>query len=40
MIARPMALLLKCLDPSTSNGVREALFAKLCRIDPTAAMDV
>jgi type VI secretion system protein ImpA len=40
MIAPPMALLLKCLDPSTSNGVREALFAKLCRIDPTAAMDV
>jgi len=40
MIAPPMALLLKCLDPSTSNGVREALFAKLCRIDPTAAMDI
>ena len=40
MIAPPMALLLKCLDPSSSNGVREALFAKLCRIDPTAAMDV
>jgi len=40
MIAPPMALLLKCLDPSTSNGVREALFAKLCRIDPTAALDV
>jgi type VI secretion system protein ImpA len=40
MIAPPMALLLKCLDPSTSNGVREALFAKLCRIDPTAAIDV
>jgi type VI secretion system protein ImpA len=40
MIAPPMALLLKCLDPSTSNGVRDALFAKLCRIDPTAAIDV
>ena len=40
MIAPPMALLLKCLDPSSGNGVREALFAKLCRIDPTAAMDV
>jgi type VI secretion system protein ImpA len=40
MIAPPLALLLKCLDPSISNGTREALFAKLCRIDPTAAMDV
>ncbi|MBV8675405.1 MAG: type VI secretion system domain-containing protein, partial [Acidobacteriaceae bacterium] len=40
MIAPPMALLLKCLDPSTNNGSREELFAKLCRIDPTAAMDI
>ena len=40
MIAPPLALLLKCLDPSTNNGVRETLFARLCRIDPTAAMDV
>ncbi len=40
MIAPPMALLLKCLDPSTNNGVRDELFAKLCRIDPTAAMDI
>jgi type VI secretion system protein ImpA len=40
MIAPPMALLLKCLDPSINNGVREALFSKLCRIDPTAAMDI
>jgi type VI secretion system protein ImpA len=40
MITPPMALLLKCLDPSSSNGVREALFAKLCRIDPSFAMDV
>lgn len=40
MIAPPLALLLKCLDPSTNNGAREELFAKLCRIDPTAAMDI
>ena len=41
MIASPLALLLKCLDPSEdSNGKREALFSKLCRIDPIAAMDV
>ncbi len=40
MITPPMALLLKCLDPSNSNGAREALFAKLCRIDPSFAMDV
>jgi type VI secretion system protein ImpA len=40
MIAPPMALLLKCLDPSINNGVRDELFAKLCRIDPTAAMDI
>lgn len=40
MLSPPLALLLKCLDPSTANGARETLFAKLCRIDPTAAMDV
>ena len=40
MLSPPLALLIQCLDPGASNGVREALFAKLCRIDPTAAMDV
>jgi type VI secretion system protein ImpA len=41
MIAEPLALLLKCLDPSNdTNGQREALFSRLCRIDPIAAMDV
>ncbi len=41
MIAQPLALLLKCLDPSNdTNGEREALFSRLCRIDPIAAMNV
>jgi type VI secretion system protein ImpA len=41
MIVQPLALLLKCLDPSSdTNGTREALFSRLCRIDPTAAMDI
>ncbi len=39
MIAPPLALLLRCLDGSENNGVREAVFARLCRIDPLAAMD-
>lgn len=40
MLSPPLALLLQCLDHESDNGVREALFAKLCRIDPTAAMDI
>ncbi len=41
MIAEPLALLLQCLDPSSdTNGQREALFSRLCRIDPIAAMNV
>jgi type VI secretion system protein ImpA len=41
MIAPPLALLLRCLDTSENGGnVREAVFARLCRIDPTAAMEV
>jgi len=40
MLSPPMALLLRCLEPGSGNGAREALFAKLCRIDPTAAMDI
>jgi type VI secretion system protein ImpA len=39
MIAPPLSLLLRCLDASENNGVREAVFARLCRIDPLAAMD-
>ncbi len=41
MIAPPLALLLRCLDASENGeNVREAVFARLCRIDPTAAMEV
>jgi type VI secretion system protein ImpA len=40
IIATPLALLLRCLDPSESGGMRESVFARLCRIDPIAAMDV
>lgn len=39
MIAPPLALLLKCIDGSENGGVRETVFARLCRIDPIAAMD-
>jgi type VI secretion system protein ImpA len=40
MIAPPLALLLKCIDGSENGGMRETVFARLCRIDPIAAMDV
>jgi type VI secretion system protein ImpA len=40
MIAQPLALLLKCIDPSDDSGERETLFARLCRINPIAAMNV
>ena len=41
MIAPPLALLLRCLDASENgNNVRDAVFARLCRVDPTAAMEV
>ncbi len=41
MIAPPLALLLRCLDASENGAnVRDAVFARLCRIDPTAAMEV
>ena len=39
MIAPPLALLLKCLDGSENGGMRETVFARLCRIDPISAMD-
>jgi type VI secretion system protein ImpA len=40
MISPPLALLLQCLESVESNGTREALFARLCRIDPIAAMNI
>lgn len=40
MLSPPLALLIQCLEPGGEDGAREALFAKLCRIDPTAALDV
>jgi len=39
LLAPPLALLLKCLSgKAEANGRREAVFTKLCRIDPNAAM--
>lgn len=41
MIAPPLALLLRCLDTAGTTGeARDAVFARLCRIDPIAAMDL
>jgi len=40
MIAPPLALLLHSLDGAENSAAREAIFARLCRIDPSAAMDV
>jgi type VI secretion system protein ImpA len=40
LIASPLALLLRCLDSSENRGEREIIFARLCRIDPLAAMNV
>lgn len=40
MIAPPLALLLKCLDGTDNGTLREAVFSRLCRIDPISAMDV
>ena len=39
MIAQPLALLLKCVDPDDTSR-REELFSRLCRIDPIAALNV
>jgi type VI secretion system protein ImpA len=39
MIAPPLALLLKCLDGTENGSLRDTVFARLCRIDPIAAMD-
>lgn len=40
MLSPPLSLLLQCLDASTNVSLREALFSRLCRIDPLAAMNV
>lgn len=40
MLSPPLSLLLQCLDASGNTSLREALFSRLCRIDPLAAMNV
>ena len=41
MLAQPLALLLKCLDRRGSSAEeKEALFERLCRLDPEAALDL
>jgi len=41
VVAPPLELLLRCLDAAGTGGeVRDAVFARLCRIDPIAAMDI
>jgi len=30
---------LRCLSSTGDEGTREAVFSRLCRIDPSAAMD-
>ncbi|HTX40594.1 MAG TPA: type VI secretion system protein TssA [Acidobacteriaceae bacterium] len=40
MIAPPLALLLRYLDEAGNQSMRDAVFSRLCRIDPIAAMDV
>ena len=39
MIAPPLALLFVVLMTVRTAAVREALFARLCRMDPMAAME-
>jgi type VI secretion system protein ImpA len=39
ILAQPLALLLKCVDPDDTSR-REELFSRLCRIDPIAALNV
>ncbi|MFP5230380.1 MAG: type VI secretion system protein TssA [Acidobacteriota bacterium] len=40
VLSPPLALLLRCLEVGSDNGQREALFSRLCRIDPIAAMNL
>jgi type VI secretion system protein ImpA len=40
MLSPPLSLLLQCLDSTGNSSLREALFSRLCRIDPLAAMNV
>jgi type VI secretion system protein ImpA len=39
IIAQPLALLMKCLDPDDTSR-KEELFSRLCRVDPVAALNV
>jgi len=41
LLAQPLALLLKCMNGSNYDEARrEAIFSRLCRVDPSAAIDV
>ena len=40
MLALPLALLIRCFEAAGNDTAREAIFARLCRIDPSAAMNV
>ncbi len=40
MLSPALSLLLQCLENGDNNGAREALFSRLCRIDPIAAMNI
>ncbi|MGI4757769.1 MAG: type VI secretion system protein TssA [Janthinobacterium lividum] len=40
LITRPIALILRAQNGSMDPNEREALFARLCRIDPSAALEV
>ena len=40
LLAPPLALLLRCLDKAGNDSARDAIFARLCRIDPVAAMEI
>ena len=39
IIAQPLALLMKCIDPDDTSR-REELFSRLCRVDPITALNV
>ena len=38
LIARPLSLLLQCMNGNSDAADRKAVFSRLCRIDPTAAL--
>ncbi len=39
MIAPPLSLLLRYVEEAGNQALRDSIFARLCRIDPVAAMD-